>query len=187
MKKAYEETVMAVPHYTETYDETPIESMAAELSEEVAAAVEREPRLHPPLERSLLETTEQAVSSRRRILEAIETELDAVETAADELRDLLAELDSLLGQPLSTMGSNALRLTGDRLRALRERCDELAAKRQRRVRTRRDFHIVDDGLFERHLYQGCEYTYPILAAIGRFGTLLETALRYVERRLAGVA
>ena len=186
VREAYAETVLSLPHY-ERYDETWLESVAAEFTPDLAAALEGS-RLHPQLKRSLLAATEQAQIHRSELLDLIEAERDAVADAAAELSSIADDLESLLAQPIDRLEFNALRLTRTRLEDLRDRCDDLSADRQAQLRRRRrQLPGIETKSFERYLYGTCEHSLPVLAAIATVGRRLERALETVDRSIAGTA
>ncbi|MEY7850082.1 hypothetical protein AB7C87_12890 [Natrarchaeobius sp. A-rgal3] len=184
VRNAYTETVMDSPHYGDEYDETPLESMAEELGPELAVAVAQHTSLHAQLKRSLLEAAEQAIESRERILDAIDTESTAIGEIEREVEDVADELNAVRAQPIDRLEFNALRLTRERLDELRSRCDELAAKRQRQIRRRRGLTIAEIGTFERYLYDERSSPHPVLGSIAELGDRIERTRSQVDRRLA---
>ncbi|AEH37432.1 DUF7260 family protein [Halopiger xanaduensis] len=184
VRDAYVETVMSVPHYDDLYDDTWLESIAEEFSEEQAAALEQHAQLHPRLQRSLVTAAEQVVENRAQLRERVETEREAVDDADRELTDVCEDLQSLLEQPLAQLEFNALRLTRDRLESLRERCDDLATERQTALQRRRQEYVLGNaGTLEDYFYGDCEHTYPILAAIADLGAGIERGTAAVDRSL----
>ncbi|WP_440763319.1 DUF7260 family protein [Natronorubrum sp. DTA7] len=186
VRKAYAETVMSVPHYTKRYDDTWLESVAEEFSDELAAALAHHEVLSLQLKRSLLAATRQSVANRTQLLSSIETECESVAAAERTCSALLEELTALRNQPLERLEFNALWLTRERLEGLRERCDELADERQREIRRERRFSLAEVGSLEQYLYQECERTYPILAAIATLGAAIARVLETVDRSLEAV-
>ncbi|MFC4542634.1 hypothetical protein ACFO5R_11955 [Halosolutus amylolyticus] len=185
VRDAYTETVMSAPHYADAYDETWIESIAAEFSHELAAALEQRTQFHPPLKRSLIEAATQAVENRTQFIERIEAEREVVKRAERELSTIRSDVQSMLEQPLDRLEFNALWLTRQRLTTCREQCDELASERQTQLRRRRrDLSLIDVGTLTDYLYEECENAYPVLAAIADLGRRIERALERVDRLLA---
>ncbi|WP_049925920.1 DUF7260 family protein [Halopiger goleimassiliensis] len=184
VREAFDETVMSLSHYSDRYDETWIESIAAELNPDVAAALQRHERLHPPLKRSLQLAAEQAVTNRTELLDLLETERDALAEYESELSDAEGELQSLLDQPISNLEFNALRLTRTRLEELGDRCDRLATERQRQLHERRcQLSVIDGDVFEAYLYGNYEHSYPVLAAITLLADRIESSIADVDRLL----
>ncbi|ADD05938.1 uncharacterized protein Nmag_2377 [Natrialba magadii ATCC 43099] len=186
VRTLYEETIMNVPHYEDSYDESLSEHVAGEFSAELAAALESHSVLTPQLKQPLLEMSGQSVTLRHQLIEAIEREREAVDSAGRELRAIQDDLDSILTQPLDSLEFNALRLSRGRLLELQRACDESSAKRQDRIRRRRELTIGDIGMFEAYLYADCEHTYPVLAACATMGTRVRQGRHRLERLLAVV-
>lgn len=186
IRKAYAETVMSVPHYTERYDDTWLESIAEEFNDELAAALAYHETLSPQLKRSLVAATRQSVANRTQLLSSIETECESVAAAERECSALLEELTALRNQPLEQLEFNALWLTRERLEGLRKRCDKLADERQTEIRRERRFSLAEVGSLEQYLYQECERTYPVLAAIATLGAAIARVLETVDRSLEAV-
>jgi len=184
VRDAYEETVMSVPHYREEYGEPYLVNVAGELSRELAAALGSDGRFHAGLKRKLLQTSRQAVDGRTHLLGIVDAEAEALESGADDIAALTEEVTSLGDQPLDDLEFNALRLTRERLRDARDRCDELAAERQSTLRDqRRTLPVEIDDLGE-YLYSPCETTYPLLAAYASLHRRIDRLLRTADRRLA---
>ncbi|WP_097010122.1 DUF7260 family protein [Natronoarchaeum philippinense] len=187
VRDAYEETVMSVPHYREEYDQPYAASVAGELSEELAAALTNCAQFHPHLKQKLLEATQQAIDSREQLIGIVDAERAAIETVSDTIDDLSADIDALVGQPLDELEFNALRLTRERLRSVRDRCDEIAADRQATLQDqRRSLPAGIDDLGE-YLYADCETTYPVLSALAELRRHVDGLLTGTDRRLARAA
>lgn len=178
---------MSVPHYREEYDQPYAASVAGELSEELAAALTSDAQFHPHLKRKLLEATTRAIDSREQLLEVVDGEAEAIESGGDDVAALVADVEALDGQPLDDMEFNALRLTRERLRAARDRCDELAAERQSTLRVQRRSLPPDIGDLGEYLYADCETPYPLLSALAALGRRIDRLLAGTDRRLARTA
>jgi hypothetical protein len=187
VRDAYTETVMSAPHYREEYDETYAVSVASELGEELAAAVTTATRLHPQMKQQLIEASEQALHARERLVEILDEEAAALESTAAELADLRADVESLLDQPLDDAEFDALRTTRDRLRAVKDRCEELADERQATLRRQRRSLPVEFDDLGQYLYEGCDRTCPLLSALADLRRAVDRHLAKTTRRLAHCA
>lgn len=186
VREAYADTVMAVPHYRERFDEPLLENVAGELSPELAAAIARHDRLRPYLKRSLLTAADAAIGGRTTLLSIVNSERESIAALGERLEDIEDERAAILGQPIGRMEFNALRLSRRRLCGLAERCDDLAAKRQSTLgEGRRSIPGASDDPGE-YLYADCGSRHPLLAAIAVTGRRVERDLTAVERRLATV-
>lgn len=181
VREEYRETVMAVPHYEEEYDEPLEVNMAAELSEEVATAVAQGRTLSPQLRGALLRQAEAARERRANFLEQLDREAEALEEYRGGLESIGATLAALNERPLSARSFDELRETWDRLESLEDRCASLLADRQVGI------HDVDDvglrsnaPLLQAYLYTPLEVSFPVLAD----GTDLASKLRTAQGRVA---
>lgn len=130
VREAFAETV--APHSTADLadDEPLVETIAAELNEDVAVALAAETGWTPALKRAVLEE----VATRRRevdvVRDTLETERETVVAAIDEVDEILAWLQSTAEESLLQCDFETLRAKHDRLERYRERLDELTARRQ---------------------------------------------------------
>ncbi len=130
VREAFAETV--APHSTADLadDEPLVETIAAELNEDVAVALAAETGWTPTLKRAVLEE----VATRRReadvVRDTLETERETVAAAIDEVDEILAWLQSTAEESLLQCDFDTLRAKHDRLERYRERLDELTARRQ---------------------------------------------------------
>ncbi|MFC4987838.1 MULTISPECIES: DUF7260 family protein [Saliphagus] len=185
VREAYADTVMAVPHYRERFDEDLTENVAGELSPELAAALARHDRLRPYVKRSLLTAADAAIGGRTTLLSIIDSELESIADLDERLEGIEAERAAIVGQPIDRMEFNALRLSRRRLCGLEERCDDLAAERQATLGDGCRSSPAGDDLGE-YLYADCESVHPLLAAIAATGRRIERDLAGVEDRLVAV-
>lgn len=180
VREVYRETVMAVPHYDEEYDEPLEVNMAAELSEEVATAVAQGQTLSPQLRGALLQQAERARDRRENFLRQVDREVAAIEEHRSGLEAIAASLAAMNERPLSERSFDDLRATWDRLGVLEERCESLLAARQDEV------HDVDEiglrttaPLLQAYLYTPLEVSFPVLSD----GTDLAAKLRTARSRV----
>lgn len=186
VREAYAETVMAVPHYRERFDEPFGAHVAGELSPELAVALGRDDRLRPYLKRSLSTAVDAAIRGRTTLLAVVADEREDLEALADRLEGIDAEREAIVGQPIDRMEFNALRLSRRRLRGLAERCDELAGARQTTIREGRRFAPGTGDELGEYLYADCASGYPFLSAIAATGRRIDRGLAAVDERLVAV-
>ncbi|SFQ20889.1 hypothetical protein SAMN05216277_1372 [Halolamina pelagica] len=186
IRRAYEETVMAVSFYDEEYGDDYEESLRAEFGPEVATALTDPDCFGPSARAALTAAIERAAREREHLIETCERERESVDHAADTLLPVAAELDSIVspdpeGEPFGTLEAR-----WNRLSRLRERCDSTAANRQSAIndqRSRHNFPIdVPDVCV--YLYETHDSAYPVLAVcadLARQATTFQTAY---ERAMA---
>lgn len=186
VRRAYERTVMAVPHYREEYDDTLAESLEVEFGPELAAGLAGHDRLTPRLKRAVLDGADASRTERERFVEALDTEADSVRASEDRLVAVLDELGTLADEPTPDFGAqDAVRA---RLGVLAERCDAVADDRQATLRELRDRFDAPVGVpdLPRYLYTDLDATYPVLVAVAEVGERATRLRRRVEREIAGV-
>lgn len=155
VRSAYRATVMSVDHYDDVYGEALDEHVAAELSAEVAAALQPE-RPTPFTEQAkavVLAAVRNAVAGRETYLDALDGERDSLTEGRDALEALLDEQDGPR-VPDWYRGDFTARL------------DDVAEARQARLK-RRPVASTDGHELCAALYHEYEWTYPVLTAVTR--------------------
>ena len=194
VRDAYQETVMAVPHYEAEYDDTYERSLAAEFGPELAYALTRTAGFHAEYRRSLLDAVDTAAAERDAFCDALATETESVERAASRLAPVRDEVEAIDGEvpgrsdsapESASPGFGALDACRARVEALRDDCDRIAARRQRVIADHdRSLALPDDLDLPTYCYHDLDASYPVLAAIGRTGDRLDALRRRIERAIA---
>lgn len=190
VREAFADAV--APHSTADLadDEPLVETVAAELNEDVAVALAAETGWTPPLKRAVLEE----VATRRREVEVVrdtlETERETVAAAIDEVDEILGWLQSTAEESLLQCDFETLRTKHDRLERYRERLDELTARRQSQF-TETTNRYGPGGTRYRTLvasvYAARPATYPLLSTAARLygvcGDCQRTVRAHLTRRV----
>lgn len=165
VRDAYRDTVMAVPHYAEDYDEPLEVNMAAELGSEIATAVEEGGGFTPQLRGALMTKSRDAERKREDFLATLEDEAGDIEAAVESLHDADDDLNRLASRPLAARSYDDLVAAWDHLEDLERRLDRLIGGRQ---------DAIHDSPIDRargasvslheYLYQSLPVTYPVLAS-----------------------
>ncbi|MFB6235325.1 MAG: hypothetical protein ABEH81_15555 [Halopenitus sp.] len=182
---AYRETVTAVPHYEEEYDDTVAESLAEELGYDTAVATVSGKTLSPGLQSALVTRSQQARANRAELLDAIDEELDALDDAETTLSAIDRERrnlrDHLAGVSQEVPFDAAVDIW-NRLSALEERCDDAVKSRQDELRDP-PMETGDGPPLYEYLYSSLPETdYPVLAQFTQLAEQLQTDRRRIERR-----
>jgi ElaB/YqjD/DUF883 family membrane-anchored ribosome-binding protein len=165
---AYQETVMALAHYDDVYDDSLTESLATEFGPDIATVLTEEMPVTTLLQQQVCTAATQAASERAAVLETLATERSALETAQDTL--------TTLGQQAASQTDDAA--TPDEtasppsLDTLETRCEQLATDRQHQLQTRSLSPHRDGHDIAAYLYQDTDWTYPVLAAVARLSDWL---------------
>ena len=185
VRNAYRETVMAVPHYDEEYNDTYERSLAAEFGPELAAALTRESTLRERCRSSVLAKTDDAIASREELLSVVESESESVSRAAADLVPVADELETFARTEFCDGRFGTLDAYRARLDVLAERCETVGTRRQRDRADGERSASLDDTVsdVQTYLYQELPVTYPVLAAVAGVAGRIESVRRDVERAM----
>lgn len=186
IRRAYEETVMAVSFYDEEYGDDYAESLRAEFGPEVATALTNPDCFGPSAKAALTAAIKRAAREREHLIETCERERESVDAAANTLLPVVAELDSIVspdpeGEPFGTLEAR-----WNRLSRLRDRCESAAANRQSSINDRRSHHNlpIDAPDVCAYLYQAHDSAYPILSVCTDISQRVTTFQTAYERAMA---
>lgn len=184
VQDVYHETVMNVPHYEEDYGLSLTEDLAEEFGPELANAFATADSLTPPLHETVLTASQQATEGRTTLLSALDHETDNLQQARDTLETMHTTLTEMNQRPITALSMNEIISTYERLAEFETQCDELAAERQTELHSQRmpGPHPADEELNE-YLYESLPVTYPVLADLAEFDSLLHTARQHLEQAL----
>lgn len=160
VRRAYEETVMAVSHFDEDYDEPFGRNVAVELGTEIETALGVNDSLSRQLKRELVQRSERAATQREAFLSMLEDESGRLSDAKDRLAEIERKRSSI-GEAASGRSFDDLRSDWDELDDAEATCSELLDDRQRELRDERSVCGIHD--LSTYLYGGLDTTYPILA------------------------
>ncbi|WP_226482273.1 DUF7260 family protein [Natrinema amylolyticum] len=171
-------------------DEPLTETMAAELSEDIAVALASETGWTPALKRAVLEEIETRQREVEVVKETLRNERETVEDAIDELDEILAWLQRTADESLLQCDFETLREKHDRLATYRDRLETLTADRQAQF-TRSTNRYGPGGTRYRTLvesvYSDCSVRYPLLSSATRLygicGDCQRTVRAHLSRRV----
>lgn len=188
IETAYRETVLDTAHYETEYDDTSIyESLAAELTPEIARGLKHNDRLTPELRTALLEAAKQAHNNRTTFLEILDHEAASLTEAHEELSTIETAVSELANPPFETWEFTELTTARDRLLAFEDDCDELAHQRQHFIDERVPTHTLHlEGTLDNYLYQPCDCMHPVLSAIATCLDRIQRIRRWIEQALTQV-
>lgn len=186
---AYRETVTAVPHYEEEYDDTVAESLAEELGYDTAVATVSGKTLTPGLQSALVDRSRRSRATRDELLDAIDEELDALDTAETTLSSIDRERRNLLDhfeEIPQRVEFDAAVDVWRRLSDLERRCDDAVETRQARIRDP-PMETGDGPPFYEYLYDSLPDTnHPVLRQFTQLADQLRTNRRRIESRLVAL-
>jgi hypothetical protein len=180
IRTSYRETVMAVPHYSDEYDESLAENMSAEFGPDLATPVIENDPVTPQLRDGLLNISHHVHKSRAQLVAAIDQEAASLTTAAETLTDIERTLYQLTPPDLESESFDDLYEKRRTLLEFEERCETLAQERQRELHDRDPLDLrATEAVIQEYLYQSLSITYPVLADV----TDLVEDLRQVRQRV----
>ena len=187
----YRDTVMSLPHYTQEYDESVAESLAAELGPDTTTSLATNGTLSPALQSTLVDRGQQAARARTSLADAIDEELDDladVETTLTEIDRQRSRLNEHLdGIPRGSRVDASIDVW-ERLGGLERRCDDAAADRQAALRN--PPMVIEgagdesDPTFREYLYDPMDGPqHPVLASIASLADRIRADRSRVARRV----
>jgi hypothetical protein len=186
IEDAYRETVLDTDHYAAEYDDTSIyESIAAELTPEIAQSLKHNDRLTSELQTAVLEAAKQTRNGRTSFLDVLDHEAASVTEAHEEIRSIETAVSELADPPFEAWNFTALTTARDQLLGLEDDCDAVAHQRQQFLdeRTPPQTIHLEESLNE-YLYHPLDWTHPVLSAIATCVGRIQRIRRWIEQALA---
>jgi len=189
VREAYRETVMDVPHYEEEYADGYVESLAAEFSGDLAAALTDGTLFNARCKRALLDGIEAGRTARAGLLELLVDERDSLSAAAETLVPLSAELSDLQHRAVGSAPHGMLDAHGARLAVLERKCETVAEDRQAVLfEQRRTGGLpVEAPDIPVYVYQELPFDYPVMAAVADCRRAIDRLRETVDAAMAASA
>lgn len=183
--RAYDNTVLSVPHYAAEYDESLEEHMAAELGQDVAINLFESREFPQQLKRALRDASQQAREQRDNLLARLDAETEDVKNARATLTDIVDSLRTFNSRPLDDYFAEELSEISRRLSEFETECERVATDRQTTIRSKNGSSVDEDSdqEYRAYLYRDLDTTYPILSDVAECCQLLEEARTNVERKI----
>ncbi|MFB6223324.1 MAG: hypothetical protein ABEH86_06595 [Haloarcula sp.] len=154
LRKAYAETFLSVDHFDDVYGESLVENVSIEFGTDYAALFHPNTNVHfsPPIKRSLVAATEQAIDERTSLERAVQLECESVRTYRDRIREITETLDS-------TVVPEWYRETFHN--------DMASILHERQERLHSSVHRFETHDFCAYVYEEQLWTYPVLTSLAR--------------------
>lgn len=167
VREAYRETVMAVPHFEDEYDDTLAANMSAEFGPELGTQIATGSRLTPQLYQALLKASAGARDERETLLPAVEQERESLQSTRDALDGCERRAAALGANARRTTDRDRLDSIDDQLAAIETECEAVADARQDQLHGRSVAAVsgIDGTSLVRYLYGDCPVTCPALADV----------------------
>lgn len=174
---SYRETVMAVDHYPEIYDESLEHNMRAELGPDVASGLRNGAPLTPTFKRIIQAAVTGAREQREQVIEILNAEYDSLKRSCEGFATIIASLPSHRNNTGARSIDESLPLHDLEERfqtVLDARCEVIQA---RSLPGRLDGHDLCA-----YLYRSTAWTYPVLTV----GATVANDLRALRERQEGL-
>lgn len=188
VRRAFDETIR--PHSVEDVDDSESihETIRAEFSESLAVALAptTETSFSPTLKRAILSEAGARRAETDVLCRALEREVSHLDdwcAAVDDITEWVATTDQT---PLVDLGFDALRRRHETLAAHRDRCEDIARKRQaflRRTTSRGGEIALGHENLIPYLYEDFPVDHPVLATVARLDETCADCQRIVRQRL----
>ena len=181
----YRDTVMAVPHFEEDYDESILDHMSAELNSEIAHATVNGAEFNPHLKQNLLDAAIEARDRRADFIATLNEENDALETYESRLEDMYPTIDQTVSPPCASQTFSELQYRYELLEEQEETLEQIAEDRQVGRKTGRigAIHLGKDIDLQKYLYQPLDVDYPVLAEATQLLGKIRITTKRVEDEL----
>lgn len=164
VRQAYTDTLLAMDHYEEEYDEPWAEHMRLELGEELGTAVEQSQELTPPLKQALVTRAQEAARERERLISRLAREEEALDAADEELSAVAEMVEEAATRPIEDWSFRALTDEWHRLGELESRLSRLLARRQEALGSADVVGFRSDSpSLNAYLYDHLNTRFPVLA------------------------
>ncbi|MGQ3412734.1 DUF7260 family protein [Natrinema sp. LN54] len=190
VREAFAETVR--PHSTADLEdeESLAETIAAELTEDIAVALATETGWTPPLKRAVLAEIGNRQREVTALQDTLQNERDTLEAAIDEIDEIVAWLQSTADESLLQCDFETLRAKHERLATYRERLEERTEARQAQFTGSTNRYGPGGTRYRTvvaSLYSACSARYPLLSSTTRLygicGDCQETVRAHLTRRV----
>lgn len=180
---AFEETVMALPHYEETYGDDVVTQMATELDPDLVASLQGG-NLTEPVRRGLQQQATDAAAKRTELLRALRSEREALEDAESRYAGVVSELQRMNEPRLGDLSYATLQSYHERLGQLDEEVESTLRDRQEGIQhTTRTLRPERESVTLQEYLYGPDWTYPVLSTGTRLERLIERAQSRVRQAL----
>lgn len=159
VRTLYRETVMAVDHYEEEYNEPLLTNVAAELGADFRTALLTSGQLTTPLQQALSQRSYSVASEREEFNSFVQSELDSLTDAKTRLRNVTETIAEVRDRGFTHQPIDTFEASTRQLRTVEEKCELLMTDRQTEYTNALE---ADDLNFTEYLYQEYEWTHPVV-------------------------
>lgn len=185
IQHAYEETMMAVPHYDEEYGETLFVNMAAEFGSDIATAVTEGSEFTSPLKSAIVEKSRESYKQREQLLSGLDTEASELRSAESSAQSINHSLDEFTASDASSLSYDELQGWWHQLNDLERSCTDILKNRQLHIHSRAvtSNAQIENTTFNEYLYGSLGVVYPVLVSFAELNEQIRQAKRSVVDEL----
>lgn len=185
VRKAYESTLMSVPHYLEEYDDTYAESLIEEFSPDIASALTDGTAFNARCKQTVLSAVSSSQSSRQELLDVIDRERESIRNAETELEPLFEECEGMRSVQFKTKQFGALDAYRARIQVLLDNCQALSDRRQNAIFDHRRIQKLPADVpdITVYFYQTLGVDYPVMSLIAAAINTITEYERQIERAM----
>ena len=182
----YRETVMALDHYDDVYDDSFEASLSAEFGVDVELLLTEATTFSPLVKRGLLDAAQQCTGNRQVFLEMLDDEyvtLKETQSRVHKIQQTVSEIDE---EQLHTLSPTQQTDRYETLQSLKADCEEWLQRRQEQIHDRRSKNApVERGSSDLHpyLYSSLDVSYPILSTFTEIHDQLDVLQQQVAHSL----
>lgn len=162
----YRETVMAVDHYDDVYEDSFTTSFSAEFGTDVLHMISDASTFSSGIEGRLLNVAQQCIDSRQRFVDMLEDESATLSDAESNVRKIQHTIDKIDDEDGRCLSTAHVTSRFEALQSLNDECEEWLQRRQDQIRGRRfDRSSGASGGTDlcSYLYESLNVNHPILA------------------------
>lgn len=186
VRKQYEATVMAVPHYESEYSESYAKNVREELGPDISTLLVGGHTFERHHKHAIVSKTRETRELREQLVAALEAERESLTALEEPVCSLAEQVDSLDTAHLETDSHRLLDAYRSRLDVLETRCHELIERRQSEMVTeRRSLSLPISGPdIQTYVYNDLTVTYPVIATLTELVDTAATARANIEAELS---
>lgn len=182
----YRETVMAVDHYDDVYDDTFETSIRAEFGVAVELLLSETTTFSPVVKQGLLDAVQQCIDNRQVFLETLNDEsitLKEAQSGAQEIQQTVLEIDD---EQLNTLSVTQQINRYETLQSLKDECEGWLRRRQEQLHDSHSKNTYgedrNDDLYP-YLYASLDVSHPVLSAFTVIHNQIEILQQQITRSL----
>lgn len=171
VRRAYEDTVMSVSHYSKEYGDTYTSSISEELGSDLAIAVKQSSELTSILKSALLTQIENTIESRKQLQNTVQIEQDSIESHHTDLYDVGEFIHECMEYQIQSSNIEQINEYKSRYSDIDEKLDNIAIIRQQDINKVNKLSQTSQTSSElySYFYQSLSTDFPVLETIGQLG------------------